>query len=128
MTFDMKTARALCNQATFTATGNPIDETLKLLVDQAGMLPAALDRISELESSAKADEARLIAAAEKARITYFGCDTPDHLADRILELEEALIEERLRYNSLLREQGDGYGPKYDTEEFAYEELRSEGKI
>lgn len=45
------------------------------------------ERISSLEGAAKADEARLIAAAKKAGIAYFGCDTPDHLADRVLELD-----------------------------------------
>ena len=47
MSFDLEAARALCNQATFTIKGD--HEDLKLLVDQAGLLPAALDRISELE-------------------------------------------------------------------------------
>ena len=47
MTFDLEKARALCNQATFTIRGD--HEDLRLLVDQAGLLPAALDRISELE-------------------------------------------------------------------------------
>ena len=49
MSFDLEKARALCDQATFKATGNPMDGTLKLLVDQSCLLPAALDRISELE-------------------------------------------------------------------------------
>lgn len=58
-------------------------------------------RLSGLEASTKADESRLIAAAEKARITYFGCDTPDHLADRILELESEikLLADRAAHNA-----------------------------
>ena len=59
-------------------------------------IEAAYDRIADLEGAAKADEARMIAATKKARVVYFGCDTPDHMADRIAELEEALIEERAR--------------------------------
>ena len=47
MSFDLEKARALCDQATFTIRGD--HEDLRLLVDQAGLLPAALDRISELE-------------------------------------------------------------------------------
>jgi len=34
-----------------------------------------------------ADDERLRAAAAKAGVTDFGCDTADHLADRILELQ-----------------------------------------
>jgi hypothetical protein len=58
VTFDLEKARALCDQATFKATGNPIDETLKLLVDQAETLPAALDRIAELEAALIEERAR----------------------------------------------------------------------
>ena len=60
MTFDLEKARALCNQATFKATGNPINEDLKLLVDQSCLLPAALDRILELESALIEERARRI--------------------------------------------------------------------
>ena len=46
-----------------------------------------------LEGAAKADEERLIKAAEKAGIVYMGCDTPDWLAERILELEREVKRE-----------------------------------
>jgi cell division septum initiation protein DivIVA len=102
--------------------------------DFATALSAANKRIAELEGSAKADESRLIAAAEKARITYFGCDTPDHLADRILELESFLIEERacgLFNGPWCSDLPDDCG--YDAEMNAarieaHQQLRSEGKI
>jgi hypothetical protein len=48
MTFDMQAARELCEKASFHLTGNEIDEDLKTLVDQAAMLPAALDEIDRL--------------------------------------------------------------------------------
>jgi len=50
-------------------------------------------RITDLEGAARADEERLRAAAERAGITYVGCDTPDALAERIAELEAALTSE-----------------------------------
>lgn len=52
--FDMQKAREICEKATFHLTGVAIDEDLKILVDQASLLPAALDRIEELENEAKA--------------------------------------------------------------------------
>jgi len=48
MTFDVQAARELCEKASFHLTGNEIDEDLKILVDQAAMLPAALDEIDRL--------------------------------------------------------------------------------
>jgi hypothetical protein len=47
----------------------------------------ATPTVTELEGAATADTGRLIAAAEKAGITYAGCDTPDHLADRVVEMQ-----------------------------------------
>ena len=46
----------------------------------------------------------------------------------IKRLEDALVEERLSRNSKNRACLDGYGPEYDTEEFAREQLRAEGVI
>jgi hypothetical protein len=66
-------------------------------IDYTTEKAAQAKRIAELEGAAKADEGRLIAAAKKAGIEYFGCDTPDHLADRVAELEKALVEERARH-------------------------------
>jgi hypothetical protein len=49
-------------------------------------------RIEALEGAAKADAERLQDAANRAGVEYFGCDTPEHLADRIEALEAALKE------------------------------------
>ena len=46
----------------------------------------------------------------------------------IKRLEDALVEERLSRNSKNRACLDEYGPEYDTEEFAREQLRAEGVI
>ena len=46
----------------------------------------------------------------------------DDQASQIAILKAICKNERLRYNELLREQCDGYGPQYDTEEFAIKEL------
>ena len=113
-------------------------------------IEAAYDRIADLEGAAKADEARMIAAAKKARVVYFGCDTPDHMADRIAELEEALIEERAKqlnvdepcpgrtsyeHCTILDDICDGYPDmwavcprKKEKLSAAKDELHSEGKI
>ena len=48
--------------------------------------------------------------------------------EEIKRLEDALVEERLSRNSKNRACLDGYGPEYDTEEFAREQLRAEGVI
>ena len=104
-------------------------------------------RIAELEGAAKADERRLIAAAKKAGIEYFGCDTPDHLADRVLELQEVLVEERAKDDSKFPElcdivhdelmcpalDGDcehweGCPRKDELRQKAREQLRSEGTL
>jgi len=46
-----------------------------------------------------ADDERLRAAAVKAGVTDFGCDTADHLADRILELQSVVDAARKAMNS-----------------------------
>lgn len=43
--------------------------------------------IDRLKNAMQIADQCLIAAADKAGILYIGCDTPDALADRILELE-----------------------------------------
>jgi hypothetical protein len=48
-----------------------------------------------------ADDARLVDAAKRAGVTFSGCDTAGHLADRILEDDARLLE---RSNSELRAQ------------------------
>ena len=48
--------------------------------------------------------------------------------EEIKRLEDALVEERLSRNSKNRACLDEYGPEYDTEEFAREQLRAEGVI
>ena len=52
----------------------------------------------------------------------------DDQAEEIKRLEDALVEERLSRNSKNRACLDEYGPEYDTEEFAREQLRAEGVI
>ena len=52
----------------------------------------------------------------------------DSRAAEIKRLEDALVEERLSRNSKNRACLDEYGPEYDTEEFAREQLRAEGVI
>ena len=47
-------------------------------------------RIAELIQVAGIDNQRLIDAAKRAGVTYFGCDTPEVMADRILYLEGLL--------------------------------------
>lgn len=41
----------------------------------------------QLQNAMQIADQRLVAAAKHAGISYFGCHTPDALADRILELE-----------------------------------------
>jgi len=84
MTFDMQAARELCEKASFRLTGNEIDEDLKTLVDQAAMLPAALDRIEELQ----ADNIRKDGLI--GRLMREGNDMPKTIA----ELESALQVEK----------------------------------
>lgn len=55
--------------------------------------------IELLRGAAAADERRLIAAAEKAGITYGGCDTPDDLAEEIERLNAEIEAEKLRPHS-----------------------------
>jgi len=89
MTFDMQAARELCEKASFHLTGNEIDEDLKILVDQAAMLPAALDRIEELQ----ADNIRKDGLI--GRLMAEGNDMPktiDRLTKRIAELEGDLSD------------------------------------
>ncbi len=88
MTFDVAKARALCEKASFHLTGNEIDEDLKTLVDQAAMLPAALDEID-----------RLIHSVDEAVIQLGACrlvakQIQHEQAKRIAELEAALDEEK----------------------------------
>jgi hypothetical protein len=47
----------------------------------------AARRIAELEGAASADHQRMVDAASKAGVTFYGCDTADHMADRIAELQ-----------------------------------------
>jgi len=49
----------------------------------------------------------------------------EKLHKQIAALKAIVINERLQYNELIREQCDGYGPEYDTEEFARKELARE---
>jgi FtsZ-binding cell division protein ZapB len=48
----------------------------------------AADEIADLRGTIKQDDARLVAAAERAGISYVGCDTADALADEIAALRE----------------------------------------
>lgn len=77
------------------------EELLDMKAEIVRLDPASLEiaslkaRVAELEGAARADEERLIAAAAKAEVTYFGCDTPDHLSDAVLALKaryEAVVE------------------------------------
>jgi hypothetical protein len=54
---------------------------------QDGEIIALRARIAELEGAASADHQRMVDAASKAGVTFYGCDTADHMADRIAELE-----------------------------------------
>jgi hypothetical protein len=46
------------------------------------------EKLAALQNIIKISDERLIVAAKKASITYMGCDTPDALADEIVELRE----------------------------------------
>ena len=58
----------------------------------ASDLRKALTRVAALEGVLAADDARLVDAAKGAGVTFSGCDTADHLADRVLELQKALSD------------------------------------
>lgn len=62
--------------------------------------------LAELKVSAKADEERLRQAAQRAGIEWYGCDTPEHLADEIVTLRAELAD--------AKKDGD---PKVDWELF-----------
>lgn len=47
-------------------------------------------RISTLEGAMRADEGRLVEAAKLSGVGYFGCDTPEVMADTIGGLREQL--------------------------------------
>jgi hypothetical protein len=83
---DIKAARELCEQATFHLTGNEMDEDLKILVDQAAMLPVALDRIEVLEGKIAASAACLDCVEKMFRIA--------ELEAANQKLKDALVEER----------------------------------
>lgn len=65
---------------------------LGMIRDLATALRAADRRIAELVGAADADENRLRQAAECAGVGYFGCDTPEVLADTIGELRQRIAE------------------------------------
>lgn len=52
-------------------------------------------RCQLLEGAASADAARNLAATERVGLPPFDCDTPEHLADEILELRTQLATARL---------------------------------
>ena len=57
-------------------------------------LQEAIADLESLRGAAIADEQRLLAAATRAGVGWFGCDAADHLADRVVELRQQV--ERLR--------------------------------
>lgn len=65
-------------------------DTHRLVKDLRNHLTAANRRIGELEGAANADEIRLRQASETAGVGYFGCDTPEVMADTIGELRESI--------------------------------------
>ena len=67
-----------------------MSELAKLIEDERLVIERQQRRIAELEGAARADDERLRAAAERAGIAWVGCDTPDALAERVVELEAAL--------------------------------------
>lgn len=60
-------------------------------------LAAAREEIWHLKGAMKADDERLVAAALKAGIPYFGCDTADQLAETIIEQRAEITTLRLKY-------------------------------
>ena len=56
-----------------------------------------------LKGAAQADDERLRDAAKTAEITYFGCDTPEHLADKVVELKQRLSDTEKRLEDALGE-------------------------
>jgi len=62
----------------------------------------------------RADDERLEAAANKAGVPYFGCDTADHLADVIIEqrLEIAVLKRKISTLKDQAEDRDDYGSGY----------------
>jgi hypothetical protein len=79
----MEDARLLEEKMNLLATGN-LEAQHRAATENTSLR----ERVQLLEGAARADEERLIKAAEKAGMVYWGCDTPDHLADTILELKE----------------------------------------
>lgn len=77
---DLKAQLAACQE------GRETDQSLWQKV-----LAGKNDRIVELERVMKIDERRLIDAANKAEIEYMGCDTPDAMADIVVDLRAAVI-------------------------------------
>jgi hypothetical protein len=51
---------------------------------------AVIDGVAILRGAAAADEERMIAAAAKAGIPYYDCDTPDWLAEEVVGLRAEL--------------------------------------
>lgn len=73
----------------------------------ATALRAADRRIAELVGAADADENRLRQAAECAGVGYFGCDTPEVLADTIGELRQRIAELEREFRERLAIAKDG---------------------
>ena len=67
-------------------------DTWVALSDLAAALRSARERIAELEGASSADENRLRQASESAGVGYFGCDTPEVLADTIADLRTRITE------------------------------------
>jgi len=67
--------------------GEPAEDEMKEALQEIVRLNQL---ITELVQAADIDKKRLVDAAKLAGITYFGCDTPDVMADRILYLESLL--------------------------------------
>lgn len=102
MPFDIEKAREACNRATFHLVGDRIDEDLKVLVDQAALLPAALDALEASQTQCRdltAEMAELrrtvdaqagIIQAQRIRIEYLE-QAADGKEEDLLLQEEGIL-------------------------------------
>jgi hypothetical protein len=78
------------------------DDDLHLFIEAADEIQRLQAELELIRGAMAADDERLRAAAARASVTDFGCDTADHLADRILE-QQAVVDAARLY---IKRQGD----------------------
>ena len=76
--------------ARFVPRGSWHDNVATDLAGAADACERLAQEIVRLQGAANADEERLRRAATDAGIPYFGCDTPEHLAQEIARLTAVL--------------------------------------